>query len=91
MTDLGLHIKALDLLIAYSESEQYDPCMDALNILMTNQMILAELRYMREHIKNYHEGIRAMELHDMIRRHIEAVNTDDKNLRAEVYCRDGWG
>jgi hypothetical protein len=27
MSDLELHIKALDLLIAYSESEQYDPCL----------------------------------------------------------------
>ena len=87
MSDLELHIKALDLLIAYSESEQYDPVLDSTNILMSNLMVLAELRYMKEHIIRYHDGVRDMEIVDMIHMHIQAISDDDKHLRAIIHVR----
>ena len=87
MSDLELHIKALDLLIEYSESKQYDPSLDAVNILMSNLMVLAELRYMKEHIIRYHEGVREMEIVVLIHLHIQAITGDDKCLRAIIHDR----
>lgn len=87
MSDLELHTKALDSLLAYYESEQWDTNMDETNILMTNQMVISELRYIRNHLKAYHEGIRAMELHEYVRQMLRGISEDDKNFRAIVWVK----
>ena len=88
MSDLELHTKALDLLVQYSESEQYDPCLDATNILISNLMILAELRYTLLHVIRCHDSVGAMIVLDDIRQAIDSINEDDKNLRAVVHDKD---
>lgn len=85
MSDLELHTKALDLLIDYYEVEKWSPNVDESNILVTNIFVISELRCIREHIRKYHEGIRSMELVDLLTINIILIAEDDKNFRAWIY------